>query len=188
MKSSSLERAPLLPRVLHAGAAGAALSTVVAVVLGRIETGRATAAIAAVSHIVWGGEPPRDPGPGGVNLALGGLVHFGANLFWAAVFEQLFGRAARRSTSNAWLSGLAIAVMGYAVDYGLVPPRLRPGMETHLSRRSLALVYGALAAGYTWSALRTRSSAVADGEAERLDSLESRPVRRGADEAPGEPF
>ena len=144
----------MLRRVLHAGIASAAISTAAALASSRWENGRATSAINAVSHIVWGGKPPAHIGPGGRNLALGACLHIGANVFWASVFEWVYGRAARASPASACVGGLSVALLGFVVDYALVPSRLRPGMEAYLSRNALLAVYAALAAGLAWSAIR----------------------------------
>jgi hypothetical protein len=148
----------MLRRVLHAGIASAAISTAAALAFSRWENGRATPAINAVSHMVWGGKPPADIGRGGRNLALGACLHTGANIFWASVFEWVYGRTARASPASAWLGGLSIALLGFVVDYALVPRRLRPGMEAYLSRVGLLGVYAAVGAGLAWSAIRNAAA------------------------------
>lgn len=162
-----------LPHVLHAGIASAVISTAAAVLWSRREHGQATAALNAVSHIVWGGEPPAGVGPGGRNLALGVSLHAGANLFWASVFEWLYGPAARRSRATACLGGLTVALLGFVVDYAVVPRRLRPGMEHYLSRGPLLGVYAALAVGFAGSAMA--STPARDG-AERAARRRPRPL------------
>jgi hypothetical protein len=44
------------------------------------------------------------------------------------------------------------------VDYQLTPDRLKPGYERHLSRPSLAVVYGAFGVGLALGAMLSRRS------------------------------
>jgi hypothetical protein len=129
------------------GGMATVLSTAAAMAGSRWENGRSTAAINAVSHIAWGGPPPQHEGSGRRNLIVGAALHAGASYFWAAAFEALFGRVARERRSAALLGAAATAAAAYVTDYHVVPRRLRPGFERHLSRSSLFGVYAALAAG-----------------------------------------
>ena len=47
----------------------------------------------------------------------------------------------------------------YFIDYKLVPQRIRPGFEFHLSRHSLHCIYAALAAGLALGAICSRRGA-----------------------------
>jgi hypothetical protein len=67
-------------------------------------------------------------------------------MFWSAIHEIVFGDAADdRGPTTALLGGGAIAALTYVVDYHVVTKRLTPGWEEHVSSRSLALIYAALA-------------------------------------------
>ena len=142
--------------VVIVGATGAISSAIAAAVCGRAEHGHALRPLNAVSHIWSDSAPPRDEGPGARNLWIGVGLHFGASLFWATFFEAVFGRAARSSPAKALGSGAAISAVAYVTDYHIVDERFRPGYEAHLSGRSLAAIYCALAIGYAVAARATR--------------------------------
>lgn len=144
--------APFLLRVATTGLAGAALSALAAAACSRLERGRATPALNAISHIAWGGAPPRNPGPKARNLVTGIALHTGASVFWASVFEPLLGRAARTRPTAAWAGAAATAALAYVTDYYVVTKRFRPGFEAFLSGRSLFAIYAGLAAGFALAA------------------------------------
>ncbi len=141
-----------LRNVAWAGGAASLLSAVAAAACSRVENRRAAPAINAISHIAWGGSPPYQEGPAARNFVTGAALHAGASFFWAAMFEALFGRAARESRKAAVLGGAATAAAACLTDYGIVSRRFRPGFEAYLSRLSLFGVYGALAAGFALGA------------------------------------
>lgn len=137
----------LLRNLLWTGGVAALMSAATAGACSRRENRRAAPPINAVSHVAWGGRPPYDAGPGAVNFVVGAALHAGASVFWAAIYEGVFGRWSRRSKGNALAAGAAMSAVAYVTDYKLVSRRFRPGYEAHLSRRSLFAVYVALAAG-----------------------------------------
>lgn len=157
----------LLRNVLWSGGTAALLSAAASAAASRAHGRRPDAPMNAVSHIAWGGHPPHHPGPGHRNLFVGAALHAGASLFWASIFEGLFGRWSRRRGANAIAAGIATAVGACVTDYRLVSRRFRPGFEVYLSRPSLAFVYAALAAGYALGAHLTRGDGVADREDDR---------------------
>ena len=163
--------AKLLGRILLTGGAAAIVSAVTAASWSRMERGRATAPLNAVSHIAWGGEPPSDVGPAGINLATGVALHAGASLFWATPFEVAFGHLARRSAAGSWLGGAIVSAVAFITDYYVVSRRFRPGYEAYLSRRGLFAVYAALAAGL---AIGARLSRLDDHQPEDRDEGDER--------------
>jgi hypothetical protein len=142
----------LLHDIVRTGLVSGIVSGAAAAVFSRLRNRRAAPAINAVSHIAWGGEPPAEVGAGGRNLIVGRTLHLGAAMFWAAFFEGLFGRDARRDPAAAWAAGGGVATAAFLTDYIVVPRRLRPGMEDFLSRRGLIGVYAALGAGFALAA------------------------------------
>ena len=142
----------LLHDIVRTGLVAGLVSGVAAAIFSRRRNRRAAPAMNAVSHIAWGGEPPADVGAGGRNFVVGCALHLGAAMFWAAFFEGLFGREARRKPATAWAGGSGVAAAAFLTDYLVVPPRLRPGMEAFLPRRDLIGVYGALAVGFALAA------------------------------------
>jgi hypothetical protein len=64
------------------------------------------------------------------------------------LFERVFGRKLERTGPAAALAAAAATTAAACfTDYRLTPHRLQPGFEQHLSRTSLAAVYGAFALG-----------------------------------------
>lgn len=65
------------------------------------------------------------------------------SVFWAVPFE-----ASRDLTrQRVGVRALGTATVACIVDYTITPRRLTPGFEKRLSKRSIALVYLAFAAG-----------------------------------------
>lgn len=145
-----------IKHLLWTGTAAALLSMSTAAARSRADSRRADTAFNAQSHIVWGGHPPGDAGPHRRNTVVGATLHAGAGYFWAGVFETLLGRWARRSDVHAAAGGAATALAAYLIDYKLVPQRIRPGFEFHLSPHSLHCIYAALAGGLALGAMCTR--------------------------------
>src|SRR5690606_41012256 len=76
------------------------------------------------------------------------VINAGAGLWWAAVFQKLFGEQAdRRGPMVALAGGLATAGLAYVVDYKLVPKRLTPGWELRISDKSLYMSLAAMGLG-----------------------------------------
>jgi hypothetical protein len=178
----------LLHDVVRTGLVAGVASTAAALLLSRVQNGRAAPAMNAVSHMAYGGAPPADSGPRGRNFVLGSALHLGASIFWAAWFGPLAGRAARRRGSNArvgnaWIGAAATARAAYVVDYHVVPGRLRPGMEAFLSRAAVIAVYAALGCGF---ALAARPKRILSRPA-AIDAMAPRsPGRVAPFSAPGE--
>ena len=89
----------------------------------------------------------------------GYLIHHGSAMFWSVLFERLCGRLLDRK-KPAMTLGMATAASAVAcfADYQLTPKRFQPGYEAHLSRPSLAVVYGAFGVGLALGAMLTRRS------------------------------
>ncbi len=138
------------------------------------------APVNAVSHI-WSGRPAvmHAMKPTARNAAIGLLLHQGAAVFWAGIFEPLFGRAAQRSSAAAVVGGTAIAAAAYVTDYHIVARRFRPGFEVSLSGRSLFLVYAALGIAFAACA---RSRGLRDHQVrDRDEGDERQEAERGPD-------
>jgi hypothetical protein len=125
----------------------ACIATLAAAALcGARRNGNAVAPVNATSHVLWGEEAGRALAVDAKHTVPGVALNEGACVFWAAFYEKAFGGAADRgNTAAAFAGGGAIAALAYLVDYHLVSKRLTPGWELHLDRRSLAVVYAALA-------------------------------------------
>ncbi|MCQ8239796.1 hypothetical protein [Rhizosaccharibacter radicis] len=84
------------------------------------------------------------------------LTHHAATIFWALLFEWLNRGAARPGRGEAVRLAVATSVIAAGTDYLATPWRFTPGWELVLPKRSMAAVYGAMAAGLAVAA-RTRA-------------------------------
>lgn len=144
----------------HAIPAGTLSATVVALAagaLGKAQNGRAIAPINAISHMIWGEHAARRVKPSFKYTGTGLALNEAASVFWAVVYEKLFGLAARRGNiGKALAGGAVVAAAAYVTDYHIVPKRFTPGFEKRLSRRSLFGVYAAMALSLGAGALLQR--------------------------------
>lgn len=130
------------------GTAASITSTAVLAGSGLVEAGHPLAPTNAVSHWYWGDRATRQNRFTWRFTVLGYVTHHAASIFWAALYEKLFGdRRAGRSPLVVLAQAEAVAALACFVDYRLTPRRLTPGYEHRLSRASLAVVYAAFGAG-----------------------------------------
>jgi hypothetical protein len=136
-------------RALVSGSLAAAAAAATAAWLGRRQTGSYAAPLNATSHVVWGEEATWRNRATLKYTGTGLLLTHGSGVFWAILYEKLFGRGKWQTTRPAAaLAGAgAISLLAYLVDYHLVPRRLTPGYERRVSDRGLAAIFAALAAG-----------------------------------------
>lgn len=151
----AVRAAPVLP-VLLAGTLAATLSGSVLLWRSRRETGSPAAAVNAPSQWLWGREALRERGIDTRHTLLGTAVHWLSSCFWAVGYEWLRRRHADDTPLSAVRDAAAVAGVAAVTDLALVPERLTPGFEKHLSRRSLGAVYASFAAGLAVAALLTR--------------------------------
>jgi hypothetical protein len=144
-------------RGLVGGATSSLLSTAALALLGRREAGSAYAPTNAVSHWIYGDEAFHEQTPTLRHTVPGYLIHHGSATFWAVLFERLCGRLLDRKNPATTL-GAATAASAFAcfADYQLTPKRFQPGYEAHLSRPSLAVVYGVFGIGLALGAMLSR--------------------------------
>jgi hypothetical protein len=146
-----------LQRGLVGGATSSLLSTAALAALGKREAGSAYAPTNAVSHWLYGDKAARHRGPSARYTLPGYLIHHGSAMFWSVIFERLCGELLDRKNTALTLGvGTAAASVACFVDYQLTPDRLKPGYEKHLSRPSLAAVYGAFGVGLAIGAMLSR--------------------------------
>jgi hypothetical protein len=135
-----------LHRAAQSGALAAGATAVCAALAGARDSGSAVGPINATSHIAWGESAGNVAVVDTKHTLLGGILHVGACVFWAAFYEKYFARAAERgSAAKALLGGGAVAAAAYVTDYHIVPKRLTPGWEYRVSPGSLAVIYTVLA-------------------------------------------
>jgi hypothetical protein len=136
-------------RALVSGTIAALATASAAAFAGRRETGSYAAPLNATSHILWGETAAVRNRATLKYTGTGLLLTHAAAVFWAMLYEKLFGRSAAAPPSPvAALAGAALVSAGaYLTDYHLVPQRLTPGYERRVSGRALAGIFAALAIG-----------------------------------------
>lgn len=140
----------LVGNALVSGTVAGITTALAASLAGKRETGSYAAPLNATSHVVWGNSEASAQDAASAKFTLTGfLINHASAIFWAGIYEQLFGRKQGvQSSSLKPVVGAALVTAGaYVTDYYLVPKRLTPGYELRLSNRSLATIYGALAVG-----------------------------------------
>lgn len=139
------------------GALASLASTLVLAARGKREAGSMFAGVNAVSHWLWGDKAMRADRPSLKHTLVGYLIHHGASMFWAALFEKSCCKTLDKkdAAATATVAAAASAVACFT-DYQLTPARLRPGYEERLSRPSLLMVYAAFAVGLAAGAYLNR--------------------------------
>ena len=128
------------------GAVAACTTGATVTSMGKRDSGSAAAPLNATSHIAWGESAGQVETVDAKHTLLGSVIHLGACMFWATVYERWFGRAAERGNIATALVGAGVvATAAYVTDYRLVPKRFTPGWEQRLSGESLAATYVVLA-------------------------------------------
>ena len=148
-----------LQDALVAGSIVAAATIATVALRGLNDSGSAAAPINASTHVVYGPEAGAVDEPDVKHTLPGLAINAGASVFWAAVYERLFGRAVtRNNVGKALLGGGVVAGLAYLLDYHLLPKRLTPGWEERVSGRSLAMIFGVMALTLpVWSLLKRRA-------------------------------
>ncbi len=147
MAASWIPWSRTLERAAVSGTVASVLSTLTLAALGHVKSGSALAPINAVSHWYWGDRAARQDDASVKYTLPGYLTHHGASVFWAVVFERLFGRRARKDPGTALATGMTVATLAATVDYTITPKRLTPGYEKRLPVPSLVVVYAAFGLG-----------------------------------------
>jgi hypothetical protein len=142
---------------LLAGTLAGLFSAAVLLVTGKRETGSAFAPVNAESHWLWGEESLHEDRPTLRHTLAGIITHQLSTVFWATLYALVRGeRKAVKSVPQALLGGIATSAAAAAIDYSLIPKRLRPGFEHRLSRTSMVGVFAAIAGGIALGALLLR--------------------------------
>lgn len=124
------------------------LSAAVLLVTGKRETGSAVAPMNAESRWLWGDESLHENRPTLRHTLTGIVTHQLSTIFWATLHALVRGdRKTVRGLPEAVLGGIATSAAAAAIDYTLVPRRLRPGFEHRLSTSSMVGVFVAIAGG-----------------------------------------
>ncbi|VXB40621.1 conserved membrane hypothetical protein [Burkholderia sp. 8Y] len=147
---SSTSDSTLMRAVCSGSAAGLASAAVAAA--GAAKAGhRPYAVMNAVTHCLWPDAAPREEALSAKYTGTGAGIHLGSAVFWGVLFETLCGR--RPSPAKVAICAATTSAVAYVVDYHVVPKRLTPGYEAHLSNQGLGLTYVALGAGFALAGL-----------------------------------
>ena len=141
-------------RALGSGTLASLLSTAAIAALSRYETCRAVRGTNDTSHWLWGDAAFRVRRLDARHTFAGPAIQHACSVFWAIGYEVWQRRPARARTTIARAAG--IAALAAAVDYTVVPKRLTPGFERHLSKPAMVGVYAAFAAGLAAAVLMRR--------------------------------
>jgi hypothetical protein len=107
------------------------------------------------SQWIWGRAAAYARGASLRHTAVGYLIHHATAVMWAAVFERL--RRGRPGAGATIAAAATTGTLAYVVDYKVVPRRLQPGFDAHVSRRSIGVFYltfAAALAAAAWSQRR----------------------------------
>lgn len=145
-KRVKLER--VLRRALISGTTASLTSVAVLALASRVERGSAPQALNATSHWWHGDRAARVWRWDAAHTGTGYATHLLATIFWAAFYEAW--QETRPTQVLATRAGRAAAVSTLAavVDYTVTPHRFTPGWELVISKRAMAIVYVAMAAGF----------------------------------------
>jgi hypothetical protein len=134
------------------GAAASVASALVLLACGAREQRRASAPLNAVSHWIWDEAAVRQNRPSVRFTLLGYVIHHGAAVFWASLYEKFLARPNDSVARTLQKTALSSAV-ACIVDFKFTPRRFTPGYERRLSKQSLFLVYSAFAIGMAGAGL-----------------------------------
>ena len=151
---------PVLRRARLSGTAAGATSTLALAIVARLEGKGALQPVNATSHWLNGRAAASVRHADLRHTAVGALTHYAATLFWAVLFERCIARRRRPIAPLPMLGrALAMSALAAAIDYSVTPKRFTPGWEFVLSKRAMAAVYAAMAAGLAAGALAAQRKA-----------------------------
>ncbi|MDO5705281.1 MAG: hypothetical protein Q4G49_09460 [Paracoccus sp. (in: a-proteobacteria)] len=105
------------------------------------------APINATSHILNGDAAGGFRGVDLLHTGLGAAIHVVSSGFWAAVAMLWMRVGDLPGDRSVWIVGPGTAVLAFAVDYGVMPPRLTPGWELVLPPWGIAAGFAGLGLG-----------------------------------------
>jgi hypothetical protein len=140
-----------IQRGLVSGSVASVTSAAALVACGKLELDDPAAPLNGPSQWLWGKQAAQADGFSVRHTLAGYIVHHAMSIFWAVLFEKY--RHAPLRVAAVALPAAATSATACVIDTCLTPDRLTPGFERRLSRRSLAVVYAAFAAGLAAAAI-----------------------------------
>jgi hypothetical protein len=148
-------RTPYLP-ALSSGTAASIATAAVLALLARAEGKAAVQPINATSHWLHGERAGAVRQADAAHTLLGYLTHHASAIFWGLILAVWHAYRPPAGALQVLRDASAVSAVAAAVDYGMAPKRLTPGWEAVLSRRSIAIVFAAMAVGLAAGALLAR--------------------------------
>jgi len=139
---------------LVTGAAGALATTAVIAAWGQAKTGSPWTPFNAVSHMIFGENAANRDGfvPRETLIGLG--LNATALVTWGVLYEAIAGNT---PLPASLATGTVATGVIYALDYHILPERLRPGFEKRLGGGAIVAAYTALALVFGLSPLWRRT-------------------------------
>jgi hypothetical protein len=135
-------------RALFSGASASISSAIALSICSSVDEGSYAGGLNGPSQWLWGEAEAYTRKASVRHTAVGYGIHHLTSVFWATLYERMFGEPAARKTPLRRLAEAMVSSTGaYLVDYHLTPRRLRPGFEKHVRTPSMFVVYGAFALG-----------------------------------------
>ena len=138
-------------RVLVSGSLASLASALTLAAASRREGHSAPRPLNATSHWLHGDSAAACEGADWRHTGVGYATHHTATMLWAAFFEALRTYSSRSDAAAVVRDAAIASTTAAIVDYTITPHRLTPGWELALSKRSMALAYAAMAAGFVAS-------------------------------------
>ena len=135
------------------GSIASVTSSIALGVLAQLEGKASLQPVNATSHWLNGRRAALVTGADATHTAVGYATHHAATVFWAALFERWIGPRQPLSPASMLQHAVAMSAVAAAVDYVATPKRFTPGWEFVLTKRSMSVAYGAMAAGLAGGAL-----------------------------------
>ncbi|WP_308720997.1 hypothetical protein [Komagataeibacter xylinus] len=146
-----------IPRLLKITFLGSVMSSGMAMVQARRQTGAYGPGINCTAHWLYGDKAAHMNQPGTRAALVGLATNTAATLFWSWLYDRALGsqpRLMRRLVVTA-----ALGPVAYMVDYKATPKRFTPGWELVMAPRRMALVYLSMVIGMAVGARRRGADA-----------------------------
>jgi hypothetical protein len=135
-------------RAMFSGASASICSAIALSICSRIDEGSFAGGLNGPSQWLWGEAEAYTRQASVRHTVVGYGVHHVTSVFWAILYERIFGEPGQRKTPLRRCAEASLSTAGaYVVDYYLTPPRLRPGFKKHVGNPSMFAIYGAFAVG-----------------------------------------
>jgi hypothetical protein len=146
-------------RSIFSGSCAAVASAVALAARGHADERSAVGPLNGPSQWLWGEKEGYSRQASLRHTGVGYVTHHLSANFWAVLYETMSGaQGARKSVPRILAEATSVGALAFVVDYGITPPRFRPGFEKHVRPSSLALVYAAFSFGLAASTLLRRTA------------------------------